>query len=202
MGRVANEDDLLVVFSLTGDSGKVQPCGATEVRGVALKAMAVQVAAEEPLAESDRLLGVIPIQTVSQPGLLPGLDDDGREVLAELVGMDLEPAVLRTLKSEGKGQEGLGSSQPDKPAFALVDIGLEHVYVAVTGAAVAPVRRDNEIGVRKGVIVLDLVPEALLHAQLVGALLKDLQLFFPADSAEAMASADEFVVVFFVCFFV
>src|SRR3569833_2332518 len=109
MGRVAKEDDLLVVTTLTGDPGKVQPCGATEVRGVALKAMAVQVAAEEPLAESDRLLGVIPIQTVSQPGLLPGLDDDGREVLAELVGMDLEPAVLRARGGGGGGREGRGS---------------------------------------------------------------------------------------------
>src|SRR3569833_4674267 len=143
MGRVANEDDLLVVPTLTGVPGKVQPCGATEVRGVALKAMPVQVAAEEPLAESDRLPGVIPIQTVSQPGLLPGLDDDGREVLAELVGMDLEPAVLRTLKREGKGREGLGRSQPDKPAFPLVEIGLEHDYVAVTGAADDHDRREN-----------------------------------------------------------
>jgi hypothetical protein len=40
------------------------------------------------------------------PGLLARLDDDGRERLAELVGMDLEPAVLGLLEREGEGGNG------------------------------------------------------------------------------------------------
>jgi len=52
-------------------------------------------------------------------------------------------------------------------------------------------RKPDQVGVGKGLLVLDFVPEALVHAQLVSPFLQDLQQFLAADAAESMAAADE-----------
>ena len=116
--------------------------------GVALESVAAQVAAKELLTEGNGLGRVEPVQPVSEPGLLACFDNDRGEVLAELVGVDLKPAVLGALEGEGKGREGLGGAQPDKAAFALVDVGLEYVRVpvAVRGLPLTVVGGDDEIG--------------------------------------------------------
>src|SRR5580692_464350 len=191
MSGVANEDELVVVPALADYPRKVQPRRATQVRGVALQSMPVQVAAKELLAERHRLRGVELIEAVRQPGFLAGLDADGREGLAELVGVDLKPAVRRPLEGEGKGRERLCGAQPDKAAFTLVDVGLKDVRVLVAGAAVQAIGGDDQVRVGELALVLDFVPETLVHAQLMGALLQDLQQFLTADAAEAMATADE-----------
>ena len=64
------------------------------------------------------------------PRFLARFDDDRREVLAELVGVDLEPAVLGPLEREREGGERLGGAEPDEAALAHVDVRLEDVRVA------------------------------------------------------------------------
>jgi hypothetical protein len=63
----------------------------------------VEVVAKELLTEGDRLCRVELIQAVGEPGFLPCFDNDGGEVFAELVGVDLESAMLGALEGEGKG---------------------------------------------------------------------------------------------------
>src|SRR5581483_11812873 len=191
MRRIADQDQPVMVPALTGDALEIHPGRAAEVGGIALQAVTVEIVAKELLTEGDRLFGVIPIQAMGAPRLLPRFHDDRRKVLAELVGMDLEPAVLGPLESKGKGRERLGGSQPDVAAFAPVDVRLEYIRMTSAGAAVDAIGGDDQIRVRKGVVVFDLVPEVLVHAQSVGALLQDLQQLLAADSAEAMARADQ-----------
>jgi hypothetical protein len=131
----------------------------------------VEVTTEQLLTERDGLRGVEFVEAVRGPGFLACLDDDGREVLAELVGVDLEPAMLGALEREGEGREGLRRAEPDEAAFTLVDVRLEYVRVPVAGAAIAPIRGNDQVRVGEGLLVLDLVLESLVHAQLTGALL-------------------------------
>src|SRR6185312_8199622 len=108
-----------MVPTLTNDAREIQARRASEVGGVALQPVATQIARKELLTKGDRLPGVVLIQAMRPPRLFPGLNNDRREVLAELVGVDLKPAVLGALEGEGKGRERLGGAQPDEAAFTL-----------------------------------------------------------------------------------
>ena len=103
MGGVTDQYELLVMPALAGDPLEIQPGGATQVGRIALQPMPIQITPEKRLTECDRLRRVVTVQAVGQPCLLPGFDNDRREVLAELVGMDLKPAVLGPLEGKGKG---------------------------------------------------------------------------------------------------
>ena len=158
MGGIADQHDLAVMPALA-DARDWKLSHAEPRRWLALlcSAVAVEIAAEELLAEGDRLRGVEPVQAVRLPGLLARLDDDRGEILAELVGVDLEPAVLGPLEGEGEGREGLGGAQPDEAAFAHVDVGLEYGRVPVAGAAVDAVGGDDEVGVGEAPLVVHLM---------------------------------------------
>src|SRR6202035_137590 len=100
VGGVSDQHDLAMVPALAEHAVEVQPRGAAQVSGIALQAVAIQITAEELLAEGDRLFRVEAVESMRLPCLFPRLDDHGREVLAELVRVDLEPAVFRPF--EGK----------------------------------------------------------------------------------------------------
>ena len=188
---IADQHGLAVVPALAHDAVEVQPRGAAQVGGVALQAVAVQVAPEQLLAESDRLLGVAPVQAVRRPGLLPGLDDHRRELLAELVGVDLEPAVLGPLEGKGEGSEGLGRAEPDEAAFAHVDVRLEDIRIAARVRLLTPSAAMMRSASAKSESSSHLVLEDLVHAQLAGALLQKIEQPLAADAAEAVAAAQQ-----------
>ena len=58
-------------------------------------------------------------------------------------------------------------------------------------AAVDAVRRDDEVGVGELRLVRDFVLEDLVHAELAGPLLQEIQQALARDAAEAVAAADE-----------
>ena len=122
---VPDQHAVAVVPALAQHALEVEPGGAAQVRGIAHERMAVEVLREELLAEGDRLRMVGAVEAVRAPGFLARLDDDGRERLAELVGVDLEPAVLGLLEREGERRERLRRAEPDVAALARVDVGLE-----------------------------------------------------------------------------
>jgi len=68
--------------------------------GVALERVTVQVSAEKAFAEIDGLGRIGAIQAMRLPGLFPRLHNDGREILAELVSMDLEPNRARSARMQ------------------------------------------------------------------------------------------------------
>src|SRR6202012_5198878 len=88
-------------------------------------------------------------------------------------------------------RERLGGAQPDEAVFALVDVRPENVRMPAASAAINTVGGDDQVGVRTCLVVLVFVLEALLHSQLTGALLQDLQQLFAADAAEPVATADQ-----------
>ena len=76
---------------------------------VAHQPRAAEILAEQPLGEFDRFVRRRAVEAVREPRLLARLDDHRREVLAELVRVDLEPAVLGALEREREGRESAAS---------------------------------------------------------------------------------------------
>jgi len=93
------------------------------------------------------------------------------------------------LENEGKGVvEFLVRAEPDKLAFAHVDIRLEHISKGCAGLRIQPVRRNDQIVVAHIVLHWPGLGRKLdLHAQLNRAFLQQLQQLLAADAAEAVA---------------
>jgi hypothetical protein len=144
---VANQNRVVLVPALAHHAIEIEPRRPAQVIGIALQPVAAKIAPKEPLAERDRLFGVELVEPLRGPGFLPGLHDHRREILAELVGVDLEPAMLGLLEGEREGGELLSRAEPDEAALAHVDIGLERGRMAAAGPAVHAVRGDDEVGV-------------------------------------------------------
>src|ERR1700761_3535774 len=102
------------------DPVEIQPRRAPQMIGIALQRVAAEIRAEQVLAEGDGLSGSGLIQTVCLPCLLACFHDDGRQVGAELICVDLVPTMLRLLESKREGSEFLPRAQPDEAAFAHV----------------------------------------------------------------------------------
>src|ERR1700722_9569995 len=97
---------------------------------VAHERTAAQILREQGLAKSDRLLGSEGVDSVGAPRLLARLDDDGGEIVAELIGMDLQPPMLGLFEAECKGGKCLRRAEPDEAALADGDVRLEHPGMA------------------------------------------------------------------------
>ena len=185
---VADQHPVAVVPALAEHALEIEPGRAAQVRGIAHEPVAVEVFREQLLAEGDRLLVVGGIEAVRAPGLLARLHDHRRERLAELVGVDLEPAVRGFLEGESEGGERPRRAEPDEAALARVDVRLEDRRVALADPAVDAVRRDHEVGIGEGRVVLDLVLEMVHDAELGAPLLQDAEQALPLDAAEAVAA--------------
>src|SRR6185312_12443075 len=186
-----DQDHLAVMPAVAEHTIEVEPGGAAQMVRVALQRMAVEIACEEPLAEGDRARSVQTIEPMRSPRLLACLDDDRGEIAAELVGMDLEPSVLRALEREGECLEGLGGPQPDIPALAPVELRLEDGLMTLAGLAVGAIRRDDEVRVLEPGLGVHLPLEVLPDPELRRALLQNPEQVLAADAAESMATAHE-----------
>ncbi len=191
MGGIADEHHLAVMPALAAHAVEAQPGRSAQMTGIALQRVAVEITAEQPFAEGDRLFGVEPVQPMRLPGLLPRLHDHRGEILAELVGVDLEPAVFRPLEGEREGVERLGGAQPDEATMTGVDVRLEYPGMAVAGLAVDAIRGNDEVRVGEAPLIVHLMLEPQMHSQCAGAVLQEVQQTFAADAGEAVAAADE-----------
>src|ERR1700722_10042210 len=189
--RIPDQCKLAVVPLPTQDAVKIEPRGKLQVCSVALQSVATKIASEELLAELNRTARVGAIKAMRLPGLLARLDDDGRHVGTELVGVDLEPAVFGFLECEGKGRELLRRTQPHESASAHVDIGFENGGIATAGGAVDSVSSNDEVSVPEFGVDFHFTLEALLDAKLCGALLQQRQQAHAADAAEPVPVAQE-----------
>ena len=177
---------------LADHARKADPVGrAAQVRGVADQLVAVEVLGEELLAEGDGLGLLHLVEAVGLPHRLRRLDDEGRGLVVELVGVGLEPAVLGLLEGEGEGVEGLVRAEPDEAALAQVDVGLEDLGIALADAAVEAVAGDHQVGVvlrGQRLVVRGVGLEHQLDAEREAALLQDVEQPLAADAAEAVAA--------------
>src|SRR6185295_8439084 len=101
------------------------------------------------------------------PGFLTRLDDDRREVLAELVRVHLKPPVFRALECEGERGELLRRAEPDEAALAYVYVGLEDVRMPGADAAIHTVSADDQVRVGEHGLVCHLMLERLVRPELV-----------------------------------
>ena len=186
MRRITDQHQIAVMPALAEDAVEAQPCRTPQMSRVAHQPMTVEMTGEQPLAERDRLLGRGEVQSMRLPGLIARLDDDGREVAAELIGVDLEPAMLGALERERERVERPRRPEPDEPALAYVDVGFEHIGMTGARAAVHAVGGDHQIGVAPSAIVR-LMLEMLYDAQVRSASLQYVEQPLAADPAEAMA---------------
>jgi len=73
------------------------------------------------------LLGGVAVQAVRAPGLFARLDDYRGELIAELIGMYLEPAMLGLFKRECKRGKCSGRrAEPNETTLADGNIRLEY----------------------------------------------------------------------------
>src|SRR5215831_4026438 len=132
--------------------------------------MASELGGEERLAVGDARFGALGLEAGITEGLLVALHDHRGMLRIELVGVDLEDAVLVLADGEREGFEALRRSQPHVTAAAQIDARLEGRGVALAGAAVGTVGRDHEIAVAQLLDIVDLLAEAELGAELGGTL--------------------------------
>ena len=109
------------------------------------------------------------------PGLFTSLDDDCRELVAELIGVNLKPPMRGLLERKCKRGELLSRAQPHESALAHINIGVKLRCVARARTAVDPVRRDDEIGTGPRGLRVDFALESLQYTQRCGALLQNIQ---------------------------
>ena len=179
---------------LADDARKADPLRrALQVVGVGEQRVAVEVLREQLLAEGDRLLLFHRLQAGRAPDALGRLDDEGRGLVVEAVGVGLEPAPLGFLEGEGEGVEQLSRAVPDEAAVAQVDVGPVGLGVLRADAAVQAVAGDDEIGAGELRIVLHVGFEDELDAERLAAGLQDVEQALPADAAEAVAARDDLV---------
>ena len=185
VSRVAQEDDLAVSPALAAHGGEGAPHGAVREQLVSLELLF-----EELAAVSDRVRLARALKTSRLEGLLAALDDPGRGLTVEGVGVDREQAVLVLLEDEGEGLEGLGRAEPAELALAPVCGGLEDVGVALTDRAVHPVGCDDEVVVVVGLELIDLDSELQLDPELSAAVVEDVQELLARETAEAVPSGE------------
>ena len=138
--------------------------------------MAVQIFGEDPLAQGDRLGLVHPVEAEPGPGLRVHLDDEGREIVVEAIGVRPDPARLGLLEGEGEGLEHLVRAEPEEFVPADLDVDAEMRLVAVADAAVGAVGGDDEIVAGPVVEVgARLMLEMEADAERAGALLQDVR---------------------------
>ena len=86
-----------------------------------------------------------PVEAEPGPGLRVHLDDEGREIVVEAIGVRPDPAGLGLLEGEGEGVEHLVRAEPEEFVFPHLDVDAEMRLVAVADAAVGAVGGDDEV---------------------------------------------------------
>ena len=156
--------------------------------GVGDEGVAVEIFGEEVFAQGNGFVLVHPVEAEAGPGFRRHFDDEGRETLAEAIGVGPDPAGRRLLESEGEGVEDLVGAEPEEAVAPRLDVDVEMLFVGVSDAAVGAVGGDDEVVAGPVVEVrARLMFEADIDAEIPGALLQDREQALPADADEAVA---------------
>src|SRR3546814_2565090 len=78
------------------------------------EAVAAELLGEDLLAERDRLGLVHLVETELLPRLRVRLDDEGRKVVIEAIGVGPDPPRIRLLEGKGEGVEHLLGAEPEE----------------------------------------------------------------------------------------
>ena len=151
--------------------------------------MATEIGRKDPLAGFARLVLRHLAKAKGLPCLLAALDDEGRRVGVELVGMSPNPAALGFFEDEGEGViELLARAEPHELAFSALDLGREVGGILTTNLRIEAVAGDHQVeALGKLLRALHLGLKAQFHAKLTCALLQQQQQLAAADATKAMA---------------
>src|SRR5690625_2197979 len=174
--------------------GKVDPRRAANMVGVGHQGVTAEMPGEDPLAHRNRLLLTHLAKAEGLPGRLAALDDKGRGIGVELIGMGPHPAVFGFLEDEGEGVvEGLTGAEPDELAGAYLDVGLEVLGIVLARPRVETISGQHQVEFaaqavdgRLGNITL----EAQFNATFAGSLLEQQQESVAPNAAETVAGGE------------
>ena len=122
------------------------PGGPADVVGVRHERVAPQVGSEDLLTDIDALLLAHVCEAELVEGVLAALDDEGRGVVVELIGVCPDPAVVGVFEDEGEGiVELLVGSEPHELAELGLGVELEHVLVGGAGGRVDAVGAHHHV---------------------------------------------------------
>src|SRR5215475_5773598 len=108
--------------------------------------MIAEMPGEQALAGCNRLLFRHRAEAELGPCRLRALDDEGRGIVVELVGVRPYPAVLSLLEDEGEGVvERLARAEPDELALAHVEVSTEVLRKLAADCGIQAVRRHHQI---------------------------------------------------------
>src|SRR5919199_5331734 len=137
--------------------------------------MTVEVGLEYLLHKRDALVRPELVEAQPLPGLLRALDDTGRGVVVEPIGVDPDPTGLRFLEYEGEGVEDPVGTEPDVLVLAHVYVSPEVVFVESSHPAVDAVAADDQVGVGAAGEILDLGLEPDVGPQVHRSLAQDVE---------------------------
>ena len=166
---------------------EIEPRRAAQVPGIAQELGTVENLAEKFLAKGDRTRLVGFVEALRPEDVFRGLDDEGRGVFVELVDMRLEPAMLSATEIEREGVVAFLGAEPDEAVRPHDQVRLESISIPIANFGIDPVRGDDEVGIGKFQIGIDLPFEHELDAQLLATRLQDVEKLFAADADEAVA---------------
>lgn len=192
---IAEQDDLVVRPAIGDDPPEIEPgLRPRQMRGVGHQRIAVEIFREDILADGDRFRLIHPVEAECRPDIGIHLDDEGREIVIEAIGVRPDPAGFDLFEGEGEGVEGLVRAEPEEFVAADLDVDVEMLGIGVADAAVGAVRRDDEVIIGPvGEIGARLMLEMQVHAELAGTFLQDREQALAADADKTMAGgADTF----------
>jgi hypothetical protein len=114
------------------------------MRRVGHQRIAVEIFREDALAHRDRLGLIHPVEA-EPPDVGIHLDDEGREIVVETIGVRPDPASVDLFEGEGEGVEGLVRAEPEEFVAADLDVDVEMLGIGIADAAVGAVRGDDQI---------------------------------------------------------
>ncbi len=185
---IAHQHDPVLHPGRVGDAVEIDELRAAQVTHVGQQRIAVEPRSEQALAEGDRLRHVHLIETRGPPGRLARFDDECRGIVAEAIGVGLEPAPLGLDKDEGEGIEQLVRAEPGESVRARFDGRSEMLRIACADRAVDAIGCDDQVGVGEFGDVLHLALEDQFHAEFDRAFVEDAEQAPALDAAEAMAA--------------
>src|SRR5690606_28196414 len=189
LGGVAYEHDIAHDPGGVGNPREDEPDGGyVQMAGVRHLPVTVELTGEQLFAKADGLVLFHPVEAGPRPRIAGGLDDEGRGVGVEPVGMGLEPAPRRLLEDEGEGVEQLVGAEPDEPVAANVDVGPEMIGVGGTDAAVDAVADDDQVSIAELLEPRHLGLEPEVDPQSRRTPLQDVQEPLARDAGEAVAA--------------
>src|SRR4249919_3075733 len=145
-GGVSKQYDVLMAPAFAENSVEIEPGRTAQVARIRHQPVTAKIAGEDFFTSRDRLLDVHTVEAGTTPCLFRALNNKGRRVGIELIGVHPNPAVLGLFKDEGECiVEFLVRSEPDVFASPNIDVRLECIGVRRASTRIDTVGADNDV---------------------------------------------------------